>query len=50
MGTVGNCYDHAMAESFFASLEKELMHQQRRRRFATRSEADLKIFEYLEGF
>ncbi|MYD44870.1 MAG: IS3 family transposase [Gammaproteobacteria bacterium] len=35
---------------FFASLEKELIHQQRRRRFATRSEAALKIFEYIEGF
>ena len=50
MGAVGNCYDNAMAESFFASLEKELIHQQRRRRFATRSEAELKIFEYIEGF
>ena len=50
MGAVGNCFDNAMAESFFASLEKELIHQQRRRRFATRSEAALKIFEYIEGF
>ena len=50
MGAVGNCYDNAMVESFFASLEKELIHQQRRRRFATRSEAELKIFEYIEGF
>ena len=50
MGTVGNCYDNAMVESFFASLEKELIHQQQRRRFATRSEAALKIFEYIEGF
>ena len=50
MGAVGNCYDNAMAESFFASLEKELIHQQRRRCFATRSEAESKIFEYIEGF
>ena len=50
MGAVGNCYDNAMAESFFASLVKELINQQRRRRFATRSEAELKIFEYIEGF
>lgn len=50
MGLVGDCYDNAMAESFFASLEKELVHQQRRRCFATRAEAELKIFEYIEGF
>ena len=49
MGAVGDCYDNAMAESFFATLEKELIHQQRRR-FATRAEAELKIFEYIEGF
>ena len=46
MGVVGNCYDVAMAESFFASFEKELIHQQRRRHFATRSKAALKIFEW----
>jgi len=50
MGAVGNCYDNAMAESFFASLEKELIHQQHRRRFTTRADAELKIFEYIEGF
>lgn len=50
MGAVGDCYDNAMAESFFATLEKELIHQQRRRRFTTRAEAELKIFEYIEGF
>ncbi|MXW07959.1 MAG: IS3 family transposase [Gammaproteobacteria bacterium] len=33
-----------------AALEKELIQQQSRRRFATRSEAALKIFEYIEGF
>lgn len=38
-----------MAESFVETLEKELIHQQRRR-FATRTEVALKIFEYIDGF
>lgn len=50
MGAVGNCYDNAMAESFFATLEKELIHHQPRRCFATRTEARMKIFEFIEGF
>ena len=49
VGSVGDCYDNAMAESFFASLEKELIHQQPQRRFVNRDEAKKKIFEYLEG-
>ena len=47
MGTVGDCFDNAMAESFFASLECELLD---RRKFKDPSEARLAVFEYIEGF
>jgi len=47
MGSVGDCYDNALCESFFASLECELTG---RRRFATRYEARRAVFEYIEGF
>ena len=47
MGSVGDCYDNAMAESFFATLECELLDK---RPFKTHAEARLAIFEYLEGF
>jgi len=47
MGSVGDCYDNAMAESFFATLECELLD---RRKFPTRAEARMAIFEYIEGW
>lgn len=47
MGSVGDAYDNAMAESFFATLECELL---KRRRFATREEARMAVFEFIEGF
>ena len=47
MGSVGDCYDNAMCESFFATLECELIG---RRRFQTRDEAGLAVFEFIEGF
>ncbi len=47
MGSVGDCYDNALCESFFASLECELID---RRRFATKAEARLDLFQYIEGF
>ena len=47
MGSVGDCYDNALCESFFASLECELID---RRRFATKYEARTAVFEYIEGF
>jgi putative transposase len=47
MGSVGDCFDNAMAESFFASLECELL---AKRRFKTQAEAKLAIFEYIEGW
>jgi hypothetical protein len=47
MGSVGDAYDNAMAESFFATLECELLD---RRRFKTHAEARTAVFEFIEGF
>jgi putative transposase len=47
MGSVGDAYDNAMCESFFATLECELLD---RHRFQTQAEARLAVFEYLEGW
>jgi putative transposase len=47
MGSVGDAYDNAMAESFFATLERELLS---RRRFKTQTEACLAVFEWIEGW
>jgi putative transposase len=47
MGTVGDAYDNAMCESFFATLECELL---ARRRFETKAEARMAIFEFIEGW
>ena len=47
MGSVGDAYDNAMAESFFATLECELLD---RRRFKTQAEARMAVFEFIEGF
>lgn len=46
-GSVGDAYDNAMAESFFATLECELLD---RRRFRTQAEAKLAIFRFIEGW
>jgi len=46
MGSVGDAYDNAMAESFFAALERELLS---RRRFRSQAEAKMAVFEWLEG-
>ena len=46
-GSVGDCYDNAMCESFFATLECELID---RRRFETKAEAKIAIFQFIEGF
>lgn len=45
MGSVGDCYDNAVAESFFATLKVELLHRQP---WATRRAAQLAIFEFIE--
>ena len=47
MGSVGDCYDNALVESFFATLECELI---ARSRWRTRSEARMAVFDYIEGF
>ena len=47
MGSVGDCYDNAMCESFFATLECELIE---RCTFRTQAEARMAIFEYIEGW
>jgi len=47
MSGKGNCYDNAVAESFFSSLKNELVHH---RNFSTRDEARSEIFEYIELF
>jgi len=47
MGSVADCYDNAMCESFFATLECELLD---RVRFVDHAEAELAVFDFIEGF
>ncbi len=47
MGSVGDCYDNAMAESFFATLECELLE---RTRFANPKAAGDAVFEFIEAW
>ena len=47
MGSVGDCFDNAMAESFFATLECELLE---RRSFKTQIEARMAVFDFIEGW
>lgn len=47
MSRRGNCWDNAVAESFFSSLKKEKV---KRQIYATREIAKAEIFEYIEGF
>jgi putative transposase len=47
MGSVGDAYDNALCESFFASLECELID---RRGFQTLAEARMAVFRYIEGW
>lgn len=47
MGSVGDAYDNAMAESFFSILEAELL---ARRRFASQAEARMACFSSIEGW
>jgi putative transposase len=47
MSRVAQCWDNAPVESFFASLKRELAHQER---YTTREEAKGSIFEYVEAF
>ena len=47
MSKKGDCWDNAVAESFFHSLKTELIHHEN---FLTRKQANEKIFEYIEIF
>lgn len=47
MGSVGDCYDNAMCESFNATLECELLVQHN---FKTQREASLAVFDFIEGW
>lgn len=47
MGSVGDCYDNAMCESFNATLECELLVKHR---FKDRREAEIAIFRFIEGW
>ena len=43
----GDCFDNAVAESFFATLKKELVH---RRSWPTKDELRSEVFDYIEVF
>ena len=47
MSRKGNCWDNAVAESFFKSLKTELIYHQK---YHTKKQAELSIFEYIETF
>ena len=47
MGSVGDAYDNAMCESFFATLECELLE---RCRFTSKIEAKMACFSFIEGW
>ena len=47
MGSIGDCYDNAVCESFHASLKKELILRQP---WPTRAQARSATFEYIEGW
>ena len=47
MGSVGDCYDNALCESFFATLECELIE---RTDFTSSADAQRKLFSYIEGW
>ncbi len=47
MGSRGDCYDNALCESFFATLECELLD---RRRFRNQAEARMAIFDFIESW
>jgi putative transposase len=47
MSRVAQCWDNAPVESFFASLKRELVHDER---YTSRAEARASIFEYVEAF
>ena len=47
MGSIGDAYDNAMAESFFSVLQRELLDEQR---WTTRRQLALAVFEWIEAW
>jgi transposase InsO family protein len=47
MGSKGDCFDNAVAESFFATIKKELVH---RRSWPSKAELRTEVFDYIEVF
>ena len=47
MGSIGDAYDNAMCESFFATLETELIE---RKRFTNQAEARMAVFDFIEAW
>jgi putative transposase len=47
LGSMADAYDNAMAESFFATLEREVL---QRRTFKTQAEARMAVVEWIEGW
>ena len=47
MGSVDDAYDNAICESFFVTFECELLN---RRKFQTKAEARMAIFDFIEGW
>jgi putative transposase len=47
VGSVGACFDNAMCESFFATLECELLNRQS---FQTHVQARMAVFDFIEGW
>ena len=47
MGRTGDCYDNAVAESFFSTVKNELTVEQH---YASRRDAQTALFEYIEAF
>ena len=48
MGSIGDAYDNAMAESFFSTMQRELLDQ--RVRWESRHQLALAVFEWIEGW
>ena len=47
MSRKGNCWDNAVAESFFHTLKTQLTHHER---FRDKNEAELALFNYIETY
>ncbi len=47
MGSIGDAFDNAMAESFFSTLQRELLDE---RRWDTRRQLALAVFEWIEAW